>query len=77
MRGLETKGLVRRDVDEHDARRVRLYPTAQAQDNLQRLRDVWSALLDGIVDDSDEVERVIATLRRIETELVARTRPAT
>jgi DNA-binding MarR family transcriptional regulator len=74
LRGLEKKGLVRREVDRHDGRRVRLYPTAQAHDNLQRLRDVWSRLLDGIVPDPEEVEAVTATLRRIETELVERAR---
>jgi DNA-binding MarR family transcriptional regulator len=74
VRGLESKGMVRRDVDRHDARRVRLYPTAQARDNLQRLHDVWSGLLDGIVTDPDEIEAVSSTLRRIETELLARAR---
>jgi DNA-binding MarR family transcriptional regulator len=74
VRGLEKKGMVRRDVDPHDARRVRLYPTAQAQENLRRLHDVWSRLLDGIVSDPDEIEGVSSTLRRIETELVARAR---
>jgi DNA-binding MarR family transcriptional regulator len=74
LRGLETKGLVRRDVDQHDGRRVRLYPTPQAHDNLQRLRDVWSRLLDGIVNDPEEIDTTISTLRRLETELTARAR---
>lgn len=74
VRGLEKKGLVRREVDQHDGRRVRLYPTARAHENLQHLRDVWSRLLDGIVPDPDEIEAVTATLRRIETQLVARAR---
>jgi DNA-binding MarR family transcriptional regulator len=77
LRGLEKKGLVRRDVDEHDGRRVRLYPTDRAQDNLRQLRAVWSRLLDGIVPDPDEVEAVNSTLRRIETQLVARARHGT
>jgi DNA-binding MarR family transcriptional regulator len=74
VRGLEKKGLVRRDVDQHDGRRIRLYPTARAHENLQQLRDVWSRLLDGIVSDPEEIEAVNSTLRRIETQLVARAR---
>jgi DNA-binding MarR family transcriptional regulator len=74
LRGLETKGLVRRDVDQHDGRRVRLYPTPQAHDNLQRLRDVWSRLLDGIINDPEEIDNAISTLRRLETEFTARAR---
>ncbi|MGA3148670.1 MAG: MarR family transcriptional regulator [Acidimicrobiales bacterium] len=74
LRGLEAKGLVRRDVDQHDGRRVRLSPTPQAHDNLQRLRDVWSRLLDGIVNDPEEIDHAISTLRRIETELTGRAR---
>lgn len=74
LRGLEKKGLVRREVDRHDGRRVRLYPTARAHDNLRRLRDVWSRLLDGIVSDPAEIEAVTATLRHIEAGLVARSR---
>lgn len=77
VRGLENKGMVRRDVDQHDARRVRLYPTTQAHDNLRRLHDVWSRLLDGIVSDPDEIEAVSSTLRRIETELLVRARHST
>jgi DNA-binding MarR family transcriptional regulator len=74
LRGLEKKGLVQRDVDQDDGRRVRLYPTPQAHDNLQRLRDVWSRLLDGIVNNPDEIDAVISILRRLETELAARAR---
>jgi len=74
LRGLETRGLVRRDVDQRDARRVRLYPTPQAQDNLNRLRDVWSRLLDGIVSDPEEIDIAISILRRLEVELTARAR---
>ncbi|MFJ6897760.1 MarR family winged helix-turn-helix transcriptional regulator [Streptomyces hokutonensis] len=75
VRGLEQAGLVRRDTDQHDARRVRLYPTEKAQENLQRLREVWSRLLEEAVTDSDDIDAVISTLRSIETRLVARTRP--
>jgi DNA-binding MarR family transcriptional regulator len=75
VRGLEQAGLVRRDTDQHDARRVRLYPTEKARENLQRLREVWSRLLEEAVTDSDDIDAAISTLRSIETRLVARTRP--
>lgn len=74
VRGLEKKGLVRRDVDQHDGRRIRLHPTERAQDNLRQLRDTWSRLLDGVVGDPDEIEAVNSTLRRIETQLSDRMR---
>jgi MarR family transcriptional regulator, temperature-dependent positive regulator of motility len=47
LRGLEKKGLVRRDIDPHDSRSVRLYPTARARENLQHLREEWSQTLGG------------------------------
>ncbi|MDS0135859.1 MULTISPECIES: MarR family winged helix-turn-helix transcriptional regulator [unclassified Amycolatopsis] len=72
VRGLESKGLLRREVDPHDARRVRLYSTDKAHRNLQRLRHIWSRLLDDAVTEIDEVDPVIATLRHIETRLVTR-----
>jgi MarR family transcriptional regulator, temperature-dependent positive regulator of motility len=75
LRGLERKGLVRREVDHEDGRRVRLYPTARAQDNLRSLRATWSRLLDGVIPDPEELEAVTATLRRIEAGLVAQQRP--
>ena len=74
LRGLEKKGLVRRDVDAHDARGVHLYPTARAHENLQHLREAWSRTLEGIVDDAETIDLVSATLRRIENELIARRR---
>jgi MarR family transcriptional regulator, temperature-dependent positive regulator of motility len=74
LRGLETKGLVRREVDQDDGRRVHLYPTQQARDNLERLRNVWSRLLDGIVNDPEEVYIAITLLRRLEIDLIARAR---
>ena len=69
---LEKAGLVRREVDQHDARRVRLYPTEKAEENLQRLREVWSRLLEETEADPNEIDAVISTLRHIETRLVAR-----
>jgi MarR family transcriptional regulator, temperature-dependent positive regulator of motility len=74
LRGLERMGLVRREVDRHDARRVCLYPTEKAQENLQRLREVWSRLLEETITDSGEIDAAISTLRQIESRLLARTR---
>jgi DNA-binding MarR family transcriptional regulator len=69
LRGLEKKGLVRRELDDHDGRRVHLFPTDRAQENLRQLRDVWSRLLDGIVDDPTELDTLVSALRRLETGL--------
>ena len=74
VRGLEKKGLVRREVDPQDGRRAHLYPTERANEHLVHLREVWSGLLDGIVSDTNEIDAVNATLRRIEAQLVTRTR---
>lgn len=71
---LEAKGLVRREIDPGDTRRVRLYPTPLAGENRASLRAAWSGLLDGIVEDPDAVDAVNRTLRRIEAGLVARRR---
>ncbi|HZZ48442.1 MAG TPA: MarR family winged helix-turn-helix transcriptional regulator [Pseudonocardia sp.] len=73
VRGLEAKGLVRRDVDKADGRVVRLYPTDGARQNLRRLREAWSGLLEGTVEDPGEIEATSAILRRIEARLVAGT----
>ncbi|MCG3750244.1 MarR family winged helix-turn-helix transcriptional regulator [Amycolatopsis sp. Poz14] len=75
VRGLENKGLLRREADPDDARRVRLYPTEKAADNLQRLRDTWSALLEGT--KPAEASALITALQGIETRLVARSRSTT
>jgi MarR family transcriptional regulator, temperature-dependent positive regulator of motility len=72
LRGLEKKGVVRRDVDREDARRVRLYPTDLAQENLQLLHELWTSLLAGIIDDPSDLNRVNAVLRRVEAGLIAR-----
>ncbi|MEV6784780.1 MarR family transcriptional regulator [Streptomyces sp. NPDC051098] len=74
VRGLEKKGLVRRDTDEHDARRVRLYPTPKAAENLQQLHATWTRLLDGTVTDADDIDTLIAALQNIETRLVTQSR---
>jgi DNA-binding MarR family transcriptional regulator len=64
---------VRREVDQDDARRVHLYPTEKAQENLQRLREIWSSMLEETVADPDEIDAAISTLRHIEARLVNRT----
>lgn len=69
LRGLEAKGLVRREPDPADARRVRLYPTDLAAENLRVLRRIWSGLLGGVGDDPAAIDTTVALLRRIETEL--------
>lgn len=74
VRGLENKGLLRRETDPDDARRVRLYPTPRAAENLQRLRDTWSELLDGTFTDTEEIGTLITALQSIETRLVSRSR---
>ncbi|MFE2378911.1 MarR family winged helix-turn-helix transcriptional regulator [Streptomyces sp. NPDC059398] len=74
LRKLEQKGLVRRETDPEDARRVRLYPTPKAGENLRYLQDAWGGLLDEAVPDTVEADEVIAVLRRIEAQLLARSR---
>ena len=74
VRRLEQAGFVRRDADQHDARRVHLYPTEKARENLQRLREDWSLLHEEANSDPGEIDAAISTLRQIETRLVTRTR---
>jgi MarR family transcriptional regulator, temperature-dependent positive regulator of motility len=77
LRGLEKKGLVSREPDANDARRVSLYPTALARKSRRRLGEEWYRLLGGIEDDPAKIDEFIATLRRIESELVLRRRRET
>jgi MarR family transcriptional regulator, temperature-dependent positive regulator of motility len=74
LRRLEQAGFVRREADARDARRARLYPTEKARENLRRLREAWSGLLEETAADPDEIDAAISALRHIETRLVARTR---
>lgn len=74
LRGLEERGLVSRKAYANDARRVSLYPTALARESRRRLGEEWHRLLRGIEDDPAKVDEFIATLRRIESELVSRRR---
>jgi DNA-binding MarR family transcriptional regulator len=68
LRALEKKGLVRRERDPQDARRQHLFPTEQAQENLKRLRVLWSQLFEGVVD-LDEAKHMVALMRRMEVAL--------
>ncbi|MFI8206157.1 MarR family winged helix-turn-helix transcriptional regulator [Streptomyces sp. NPDC085937] len=70
LRKLEHKGLVRRVADPGDARRVRLYPTEKAGENLRYLQETWSRLLDEAVPDPADADAVITVLRRIESQLL-------
>lgn len=72
IKGLIAKGLLLRKADERDARGVRLYPTQMAIANRERMREQWSQVLAGTTADLAAVELVNATLRRVESELVAR-----
>ncbi|MDR3471128.1 MAG: helix-turn-helix domain-containing protein [Devosia sp.] len=72
LRGLEEKGLVSREPDASDARRVSLYPTALAHESRRRLGEEWDRLLGGIEDDPAKIHHLTSTLRRIEGELVSR-----
>ena len=74
LRGLEEKGLVSREPDANDARRVSLYPTPLARESRQRLGEEWHRLLRGIEDDPAKINHLTSTLRRIEGELVPRRR---
>jgi DNA-binding MarR family transcriptional regulator len=74
LRGLEERGLVSRKADANDARRVSLYPTALASETRRRLGEDWYRLLRGIEGDPAKVDHLIATLRRLESELVSRGR---
>lgn len=74
LRGLEERGLVSRRADENDARRVSLYPTPLASETRRRLAKDWNHLLQGIEEDPTKIDDVIATLQRIESELLVRRR---
>ena len=72
LRGLEAKGLARREVDPNDARGVNLYLTDLAATNFVRMRDAWSEALDGIIEDPALIDTVSKTLRKIEKALIER-----
>jgi DNA-binding MarR family transcriptional regulator len=72
LHSLEDRGLVSRKADVNDARRVSLYPTAFARETRRRVREDWYQLLRGIEGDPAKIDHLIATLQRIESELVSR-----
>jgi MarR family transcriptional regulator, temperature-dependent positive regulator of motility len=74
LRSLESKGLLRRQTHSRDARSVRLYLTALAEEDFKRMRNAWSRALEGIITDPGAVELVNDVLRKIEKELIARRR---
>jgi len=51
---LVEKGLARKETVLGDAREVHVYPTDEAQVNLDRIRGVWAAHLDPLTTASDE-----------------------
>lgn len=69
LKALEAKGLIDRQADAADARRVRLYRTEKAKKNFQHLQDKWTALLDGIIDDPDAIDGMNKALQEIEERL--------
>lgn len=72
LRGLETKGLVKRKTNDQDGRVVNLYLTDLATHNFITMRDAWSKALGGIIDDPSEIEAVNKTLHLIEQALLSR-----
>jgi DNA-binding MarR family transcriptional regulator len=74
VKGLIAKGLLTREADARDARSVRLHPTALARENMDRIREAWSAALDDVTVDLPDIERVNATLRMVEVELAQKRR---
>jgi DNA-binding MarR family transcriptional regulator len=72
LHNLEERALVSRKADANDARRVSLYPTDLARETRRRVREDWYQLLRGIKCDPTQIDQLIATLQRIESELVSR-----
>ncbi len=72
IKGLISKGLLRRETDGQDARGVRLYPTDLAKANEAQMRRAWSAALAGAAPDLHTIDLVNAVLWDIEAELALR-----
>jgi MarR family transcriptional regulator, temperature-dependent positive regulator of motility len=72
VKGLISKGLLRREADKSDARIARLHPTELAKANSEQMRAVWNKALEDIVPDPATMEIVNDTLRRIEAALILR-----
>jgi DNA-binding MarR family transcriptional regulator len=67
---LVAKGMVERRPDPDDARTVRLFSTALAEQSIERLHAHWAGLLrQALGDDEHEVVATFATLTRIDERL--------
>ncbi|MFJ6376163.1 MarR family winged helix-turn-helix transcriptional regulator [Pseudarthrobacter oxydans] len=72
LRGLEAKGLIRREPNQDDRREVRVFPTDRAALNLLRLREIWAERLQPALEqDAADVNSSIALLARLESHLIA------
>lgn len=71
LRGLEAKGLVRRERHPNDRREVRIFPTDSAGANILRLREIWADRLGAALDQNDvtEISGTVALLARLESNL--------
>ncbi|GAN67547.1 hypothetical protein AOR01nite_25490 [Acetobacter orleanensis] len=65
---------MRQEKDSRDARGKKLYLTSIAKTNFTRMRDAWSKDLQGLIEDAGQLDLVNATLKDIETKLLARRR---
>ncbi len=69
---LVEKGLARKENAAGDAREVRVYPTEEAQANLDRFREVWAQHLGRLTTASDaELSRTAAILAELAEGLAA------
>ncbi|OJX64478.1 MAG: hypothetical protein BGO95_08350 [Micrococcales bacterium 73-13] len=74
--GLVEKGLARKETAASDGREVRVYPTSEAQANLDRFRAVWAEHLGPLTAASDaDLVRTAAVLSELADALAAARRP--
>jgi len=69
LRGLEQRGLVRREVSPHDARTVQLFPTERARSDLDDLARIWAEALSSSAMDVASVEALNNALQLIDERL--------
>lgn len=74
LKRLIDKGLLRRESDEQDARLSHLFATDLAHENWGRMRDAWSASLDGALPDSASLAGLHDALGRIDAHLTEQAR---
>ena len=74
LKRLVEKGQLRREPHEHDARLTRLYATDLARQNWRRMRDAWSASLDGSMPNIGSIDALHEVLTRIDRHLAAEER---